>query len=700
MDRWLAEPEVRDTHVQLRVELSEVVADNQTTAVDDTILVRVARYPGVPYGSTIRLIGELKGPETTSSAEYAAYLARQGIRSEMSYPQVAVLALSGGSTAMRGLLTLKERARTAIITSIPEPQASLLVGILLGDDSGMSPAVRDAFRRTGMTHIIAISGFNIALIIALADRLTLPFLPRRTAAFVVMAFIAAYAALVGGSASVLRAALMGGVFLLSMRFLGRPTLAVASLLVTAVVMTAVDPNALWDVGFQLSFAATLGLMLYAGPWTRWLQQRSSQLFDPEAGRAVSRLLAEGLVVTAAAQVLALPLILYYFGQLSLVSMPANVLVLPVQPAVMMTGGLTALSGMASPVLGQAAGWVSWLFLAYTSGVVELLAAVPNAAVPVPLGLSGLLAVLLIIGIATVAMKRPDGLRAGAALTARRGGRWPIMGASLLLAVLAGLWSVSQPDGLLHVAFLDVGQGDAILVETPSGRQVLVDGGRYPTAVLDELGRQIPFWDRTLDIVVATHPDEDHIAGLVPVLERYQVDLLLTNSATAEQDPTYQELLETAAARGTQLHVVERGEVYHLDPNLALAILHPAAEFQGEGSNARSIVTRLTYGDLSVLLTGDAEQDAEHALMSDGEVLSSTVLKAGHHGSNGSSGEEFLREVRPQVAIISAGKDNSYGHPHPDVLARLESVGAAILRTDVSGTLEMTSDGQQMWWQGR
>jgi competence protein ComEC len=686
--RISAEPTVRDSRLDLRVTLERVVADGQTRTVDETILVRAPRYPLRPYGATVRLVGELHNFAAADPSGYIAYLARQGIRHEMAYPQISVVASGGGIGDV--LMRIKERARLSIQRSLPEPQASLLVGILLGDDSGMTRELADAFRRTGMTHIIAISGFNIALLMALADRLAAPLLPRRTAAVVIMVFIAVYTVLVGGAASVVRAALMGGVYLLSMRFLGRPTLALASLLLTAVIMTAVHPATLWDVGFQLSFAATLGLMLYAGPWTRRLEQ--------SAGRPVARLVGEGLVVTAAAQVLALPLILYYFGQLSLASLPANLLVLPAQPGVMISGGVTAVSGMVVPLLGQMAGWVSWLFLAYTTDIITLLAALPYASVPLRLGGAGLAGVYGLVAVATVAAsQRPKTDQPLVTASRLRVRQYGLLGASLVAALLAGLWATTGPDGRLHVSFLDVGQGDAILIESPAGHQVLVDGGRYPTAVLNELGRHVPFWDHTLDVVVATHPDEDHIAGLVPVLERYQVEMLVTNGAPADNDAAYAALLATAAARGTQIHVASPGETLALG-GATLTILHPDDGFESDGTNGRSIVARLAYGDLSVLLTGDAEEAAEQWLLRSDVPLASTVLKAGHHGSNGSSSAPFLNAVRPMVAIISAGRDNSFGHPHPDVLARLEAAGAQVLRTDEMGTIALSSDGKTMWWE--
>jgi competence protein ComEC len=249
---------------------------------------------------------------------------------------------------------------------------------------------------------------------------------------------------------------------------------------------------------------------------------------------------------------------------------------------------------------------------------------------------------------------------------------------------------------LHVAFLDVGQGDAIFIQTPSGRQLLIDGGRYPTVLLDQLGQQMPFWDRSIDLLVATHPDADHAAGLVPVLERYDISRLITNGVEAGGEPAYAALLDIAADRDVPIHPTQAGERITLDQGVLLEILHAGGD--GTGSdNDTSVVARLTFGELSVLLTGDAETAAETALLAGGQPLASVVLKAGHHGADTSSGEAFLRAVAPRIIIISTGRDNPYGHPAPAMLARAAAIGATVWRTDELGTLELVSDGRQMWW---
>lgn len=694
----IEEPTIHDTRVQLRIAVRELDTLGDIKPVAGKIQVQTGRYPPIPYGATVRVEGDLAAPVSLGSPGYAAYLERQGVLSVIEFPRVEVLNEIGGNRFYRALLHLKARSRDAIATTLPEPHASLLTGILLGDSSGMPRDLDEDFRTTGMTHIIAISGFNIAVIIALLDFMTAPIFPRRTAALAIVLFLGLYAVLVGAGASVVRASIMGVSYLIGFRLLGRPTLAVAGLFTAAFLMTLANPNTLWDVGFQLSFAATLGLMVYAGPWTRRFSQGVAPLLAPQVRGRVTNWVADILLVTLAAQVLTMPLILFHFGRLSLASLPANVLVLPAQAAVMVTGGLTLLLGLISPVAGQLAGLSAWFFLNYTIAVIRMLARMPAASIPLPLSVTGLVVVYLFIAAVSVygfARKRDN-----QPMTFRMNAT-ALKVASLVGAVFIGLliigWSAGRADNRLTVAFLDVGQGDAIFIETPGGRQLLVDGGRYPSTTLDQLGRQMPFWDRSIDLVIATHPDADHIAGLVEVMERYQVSQLITNGADEASDTAYAALLEAAAGRDAPVHAAQEGETIILDEGVLLEILHSGGSGSDDDRNNGSVVARLTYGGLSVMLTGDAEAPAESDMLQDGRPLQATVLKAGHHGANTSSSEQFLQAVAPSVVVISAGRENSYGHPHPAMLERAVAMGATILRTDELGTLKMASDGSSIWW---
>lgn len=268
-------------------------------------------------------------------------------------------------------------------------------------------------------------------------------------------------------------------------------------------------------------------------------------------------------------------------------------------------------------------------------------------------------------------------------------RFRILLGLLLVTLAAWLALRGLPDDRLHVYFLDVGQGDAILLRAPDGRQVLVDGGPSPAALLDELGALMPFGDRSLDLVVLTHPDADHMTGLLTLPERYRVAALLIPDGAAAYPASWADAL--ADDRG-ELTVAQRGMQIKLD-TLQITVLHAPDSTAADDNNA-SLVLRLDYGTTSLLLTGDAEQMTEQALLDAGAPLRADVLKVAHHGSASSTTAAFLAAVQPRLAVIQVGADNRFGHPHPDVLARLAAV--EVLRTDLNGRIEVISDGERLW----
>lgn len=692
----VAEPDVRDRVLQLRLDAEQITLSNGVTRpVSGQALVRVWRYPPVPYGARIRVNGRIETPPELEDFSYRDYLARQGIYSLANLPTLTILETGAGHPLYHAIFAFKERAAATIGRLIPNPEAALLSGILLGNDNGIPPALDDQFRLTGMTHIIAISGFNIAILIGLITAVAEPWLGHRPAVALALPGVALYTLLVGADPSVVRAAIMGGLYLIATRWLGRPTFALASLFVAAFIMTLLNPNTLWQVGFQLSFAATLGLMLYAEPITNWARRGVSRWLERDAVRTLMRSLSDALFVTLAAQILTLPLIAAHFGRISLVSLPANFFILPAQPAVMLWGGAATLAGMVWAPLGQVLGWVAWLFLTYTIRLVRLFAVVPGATVSLQLSPLGLAGVYALIALATWLVRQDPARRKRWWAAARERMRPALLvGGSLIAATLALNWGMTQPDGRLHVTFFDVGQGDAIFIQTPSGRQILIDGGSRPSILLDHLGRRTPFWDRRLDLLVATHPDSDHVAGLVDVFGRYRVDRLITNGAEPGQAQVYDALLAAADEAETPIHRATAGEKIIIEDGVRLEVLHPGPD-RALDRDGNSVVLRLTYGDFSLFLPGDATGEVEEQLLENGRVAPTLVYKVARHGAETAATPSFLAALRPHVAVISTGSDNQ---PKPETLARFHAAGAAVLRTDELGTISVASDGTRMWWQ--
>jgi competence protein ComEC len=276
--------------------------------------------------------------------------------------------------------------------------------------------------------------------------------------------------------------------------------------------------------------------------------------------------------------------------------------------------------------------------------------------------------------------------------------------SIKLYLLLGLfilnifiWSIifGSEGGKLTVAFLDVGQGDAVYIEAPNGNQVLIDAGSSK-AVLRQLGKVMPFYDRSIDVVIATHPDKDHIGGLPDVLARYDVDFIL-DSGRAGASATYKELYTLVDALGVQSIQAKRGMVVMLDDDVHLNILFPDRDVPELESNTASVIAQLVYGETEFMLTGDSPKAIEsYLVMLDGGNLESDVLKVGHHGSKTSSAEVFIGYVQPKYSVISADRNNKYGHPHKEVINTLEQFGSVILSTGDSGIIVFESDGENVF----
>ncbi len=523
-----APPDVRDTYLNLRVNADRLtLPDRSSRPIEGTVLVRPSRPAEFRYGDRVRVTGQLSAPPEFATFNYADYLARQDVYSLIDRPQVNVLAQDQGNPILSAIYAFRNRAYVVIQQILPEPQASLLSGILLGVDSGLPASVQEDFRLTGTSHIIAISGYNIVILIGIFSTLTVGLVGRRRAFYIIVIGLMAYAVLVGGSASVVRATIMG-ILLLWADHLGRSYAAPNALFASGMVMTFLDPNILFDVGFQLSFMATLGLMVYARPFADSTRALLARLFSGDLARRIVDILNDALLVTLAAQVTTLPLLMVYFRQISLVSLIVNPLVLPAQTGVMMFGLLALSVGLLSIPLGQIAAWTAWPWLTWTLGVIALFARVPFASIPLEYVPSIFVAAYYagLIGL-TWYFRQPGEQRVATAAAVKKliTPRRAIFASGLIILLLAVVLSW-RADNRLHVYVLNV-DGHPALVQTPGGKQVLIGGSSSPSELLSALGRLLPFWDRDLDLVVVPQASGDQLNGLSAVLDRYDVKQIMS-----------------------------------------------------------------------------------------------------------------------------------------------------------------------------
>ncbi len=711
------EPDVRDRYCLLTFSASEIAVNDEKEEVAGIALVRVPLYPTYHYGDVLNVTGLLETPPQFEDFDYRSYLARQGIYSVIYYPGVEILERRQGSKPLEWIYSLRERLSASLARALPEPQGSLAQAVLLGLRGNLPDSLYEAFSRTGTAHILAISGLHISIIIAIFLSFGILVFGRQRSIYIwlTLAITWLYALLAGMHPPIIRAAIMGSLFLIA-EYLGRQRSAIIALAFTAAVMVGVQPNLLWTVSFQLSFLAMAGLILLYPYFQAWGKKSIASLFGAgERIVAVGNMITDGFAATLAAIVAVGPLIVYNFGVVSLVALPATFLSLPALPFIIITTALVAFVGLFALLAAQILGWLAWLFLSYLVLVVQGFNALPHASLEVfnvsawqiwgyYVILAGVIALLnrrkqladfssrLISGISKVAkgMPRP---RLGFSV------KWLILP---LLVVAILIWAIvlTAPDDNLHVSFLDVGQGDAILIQTPNGQDILIDGGPDFQKITLELSEKLPFWDRTIDLMVCTQPQADHITGLITVLQRYEVKQVL-EPGVSYNSSIYQEWLNVIEDKGIEHNIARAGQEIDLGNGIEMEVLNPPEGLFEETSHDvdnNGAVLRLTWGKVSFLFTADIREEAEFELIGQRASLRSTVLKAAHHGSDTSTTLQFLAAVDPEVAVISAGVDNSFGHPSSDVMDRLtDRLGEDnIYRTDVDSTIEFISDGERLW----
>ncbi len=574
---------------------------------------------------------------------------------------------------LRGPRALRFRLRDRAARRIERlygPRAPLVQALVLGARDDLDPKWRRTFADAGVAHLLAISGLHVGIVAAWVALLAGAVVRRTWAAWLAVALTWTYVGLLGLPAPAVRAAALVSVAAVA-RLRHRHPPPEAILAVTALAVLVADPLAATQIGAWLSVAAAWG----TGGALRWL------------GRArVRRGPRHPMLVLCAASVGATlataPLTAFAFGSVAPIGIATNVLVVP-------------LAGLAVPAVFASLVGGAWL----AAGAGLLLAAIERVATiasTIPLG--------RIEGVPGVAFALPWALLLAVVVWGVRHRVLPLTPRTRAIALgVVGAWAAAAIPALVArsrdagfaIFVLDVGQGDGIVLRTPHGHWVVVDGGPH-TPVLDA-GRSImlPFLRRhgvhALDLVVATHADADHLGGIPAIVDALVPDLVL-EPGQPDGTPLYLDYLRTVDAAGVDWRAARAGDTLLLD-SVRLAVLHPSARWMAThlATNENCVVLRVSYGQFDAVLTGDAGLPAESVLVK--VTPPSELLKVSHHGSAGATGEAWLRAVRPRVAVISVGAHNRYGHPSPQVLQRLAAHGIATFRTDRGGTVTIRSDGR-------
>lgn len=648
-----ADPQYSDTSIRLVVCVEEMQEPFQQ-AINGKAMVFLKAGEWF-YGDKIELYGQIETPFESENFSYKEYLSQRGISSVMSFPWAELIEREGRHSLMSMLFSLRRAAYEKIQQYYPQPEAALLSGILLGIETDIPPDLKRAFQDTGTDHIIAISGFNMTILAGIFLTGFRKWLSIWWAAFFAILTISLYTILVGAAPAVVRAAVMSSLAI-SASLIGRVQSGKYTLLLTAAIMCLINPLLLWNAGFQLSVMATLGLVLYAGRLLNWFKNLLSKVVSEERAEKLANISSEYLLFTLAAQLTTMPILLYHFEQVSIISLLANPLILPVQPLTMIFGGVAVISGLLIPPLGQLLSYFVWVLLFYTNQVVSWLAEFSNGTIVFgDLNFISVLVLYVAIFFFTHINKESVLQRL----------KKPVFLLGVIITAIFFVWNavLLQPDDKLHLWIMDEGNQGALFIQTPSGKKILINSGEFANPLSSELGEHIPAISRKVDMAIATTSKQKNYQAFSKILERFSVNQFIwvdqVPSTTAAK-----EINKILKENETNIRVLKAGEKIDCGDGVLLSKLD-------QPNSGNSLL--VTYGEFRFVYLEEIENSLEEDQILEGAVV---LIPPGKKA-------EFVLEDRiPQILI------------HHDIEIDRDEPGQ--LSTDNLGKIEITTDGSQLW----
>ncbi len=683
---------------ELKTERMEIGKDENKTeiAARETVELSLAKYDletapePYAYGDVIIVVLELEEPSVPlndGDADYTLYKKARGIffNGVGSYGDSTLTGHEISYFSLTDLANLCQQYFIDVInTYFSGDEAGLLRGMLLSDKTGFSDEFYQKLTDTGMVHITVASGLHVNCVLAVLLWILFACRVRKRYAYpAAIVVLWAFAFLQGMTPSIVRAVVMTSIFLVG-ELLSRDYDRKNTLYLTAFVMLLYDPFTIFSVGFQLSFGAVLGIILFAAP------------IDNALVRVVRfRKLSSLISVSIAAQLLILPVLAFYFNKISVYSVLANLLIVPVLTVTLGLGFLLfAVSGF-GPAVGSVVAFVLGLFVKYILGVIHVVSILPFSTVDIfTMNIWKMLVYyLLLAALYFVLMKKG------------RRTVFTTLGLSTTLVVCL-LVTGAYTGSLLRVTFLNVGQGDAALIQIPGGKTVVIDGGGSSPVSKTDLGETlfVPYLKRngvnTIDYAILSHYNKDHAQGIAAAVRTMEVKNLILPYRKNGEDMEYKEEIErTAREKGVNILYFKEGDRLDIGDThfVAFAPTQRNAENRAFSENNKSLVLKLTYGETSFLFTGDIELEAESKVANYGDAIRADVLKVAHHGSKTSSTAKFIKTCAPKYAIISEGKDNVYGFPARETINTLVKNEVDIYQTSECGDIRFYVDAEEIKW---
>jgi competence protein ComEC len=683
-----SEPDIRDEKVIYIIKTKEIKCRNNVDKVSGKLLLTTLRGDNkylYEYGEEIEVAGEInipKGRRNPGGFDYKRYLMQSGISATI-FARKENISI-GSIKSINPIINYGNKIRNNIINiiykSLPKDQAGLLSGMLIGYRKGLSKEIQEAFSDAGLMHTMAVSGAHVSFLI-----IPLLFIFRKLRAkkvisnVFIICILLMFLSITGFQPSVVRAVIMASLVLLGQIF-WRESDVYTSISLAAIVLLICNPFNLFNVGFQLSFAATISIVM--------LHKSIKNIFT---WKHMPSLIKDILSITISAQIGVLPITAFYFNKISLISIISNVLVTPLLQVVSILGYIMVITGQLSIGLSKLVGYLNCPLLTLILLVTKICSSFKFACIKVIT--PKVIFIITYYFIVWLILKYKS-------LKDMKIKRVTCFAVAVALIFMTFFLYIPLRREL-EVIFLDVGSGDSAFVNVGGHTTMLIDGGGYRHADENKnIGDDIiiPFLlsygVKKIDLVIATHGHDDHVQGLIPVLKDFLVGALVIPQTSAPDE--FNDLIDICIDRDIDVIRCIRGDLIGIDKKTWCTVLNPSNTLNDmKGSlNNTSLVIKLSHLDMDFLFTGDIEKEAEVDILESGMDLECEVLKVSHHGSSTSTASSFLESVKPKAAVISVGSNN-FGHPSQDVIERLNNRIVKVFRTDMDGAIIAKSNGKKI-----
>lgn len=657
----ISEPEILSYYQKFIVKLDD----------GNKAIVYLPKEVDMNFGEKVQLIGVLEKPDVARNEggfNYKNYLYSQNIYSIITVNSTKnIFKLENSKFNL--IYLIRKSIYNIFSKLLPKNHMSILIGMIIGDTSQTSEEIKADFKISGISHLLAVSGSNVAYIVLAIKFLFNKITTRNVSNIITIIFIIFFMFISGCSASVVRAAIMAIIAIFS-EIISRKSNTYASIAVSALIILIYNPFTVYDMGFVLSFLGTLGIVL--------LSSKINNCF--KVTNNLAKIIVETISVTLAAQIVLLPIMWKFFNTISIISLLTNLIIVPITGVITIFGIMMYFIGLIYLPVARLFSYSIYVLIEFIIKVSSLCANVPFA--QIILATPSWIVILIYYLIVYKFFWKNN----------RK-----FINVIISLLIVFEIFSVCFPNSYTSVNMVDVGQGDCIYIETRNRKRILIDCGGSENSDYD-VGEKVlvPYildkGTKTIDCVIITHMHEDHVEGIIRVIEDLNVKQIILGVQPVKSN-LYEELLIVATKRKVPVKIVSAGDTVCID-NIKFEIIYPEEKLEiSNDLNNNSLVMKAKIDDVTLLFTGDIEKEAEELILN--ENLNANILKVAHHGSSSSTTQEFLNIVQPEIALIGVGEDNKFGHPSSEVIDRLEKIDCQIFRTDNNGEirLKLYKDGK-------